>query len=156
MSRALDDAGTLDDDTELRILNNLGLVHLELGQMEAASERLSRALAVAESRDFTTAAHRARVLANLGVVSLERAQLDRARDEFRRAFAAAREANLPYNEKMSLDNLGEVHRELGELDAAGDYFGAAAALSRRLESRHLEAASLTGVAGGPRCRRWPA
>uniref|UniRef100_UPI0013C36FC2 tetratricopeptide repeat protein n=1 Tax=Allorhizocola rhizosphaerae TaxID=1872709 RepID=UPI0013C36FC2 len=146
MSAALPDAALAGDETEMRMLHNLALTHLELGQLAEASERLSQAHAIALRNPETAPANLARILGGLGIVSLERGELLQARDQFAGAAAAARQAGLPFSEKMAVDNLGEVHRELGELETAGAHFAAAAALSRTLGARLYEAASMIGVA----------
>ncbi|WP_204007703.1 AfsR/SARP family transcriptional regulator [Virgisporangium aurantiacum] len=129
-----------------RALNNLGLVHLELGQLDTASRYLAEAAEPPEVLDAVRGLGAA-VFSNLGIARLERGELRAAAESLTRAAAANRANGSLRGEENAEINLGHVHRLLGNLDTATGHLLRALHLTRHIGARPDEAGALVGLAG---------
>lgn len=148
-ARELDIALTFGREQEdptlaIRALNNLGLVRLELGELDAAAGCLAEAVALGEGS--LSGMHRGSILNNLGIAHLERGNLKQAREAFLTSLAANREAQSVRGAGIAENNLGTVARALGDLVEATAHFETALDVARRVDARSEEVNALVGLA----------
>ncbi|HET8540645.1 MAG TPA: CHAT domain-containing tetratricopeptide repeat protein [Anaeromyxobacter sp.] len=109
------------DDGEIGVLKNVGIVHaLDLGDLGAALQAFSGALALAERRHDAHEATQARLYR--GETLLRMGELPRAAADLEAALAAADARGATEERWMALDALGRVERARGRDDAAAARF----------------------------------
>jgi tetratricopeptide (TPR) repeat protein len=130
-------------------LNDLGLVDLERGALEAAALRLEQALAIKRERglDLDTAI----TLLNLGEVARRRGDTARAEDLYHESLALARQnpglpGPRPDITATLLVNLGHLRRD-GDDAAAAALFREGLAIEQRLGHAFGLAVATAGIAG---------
>jgi len=104
-----------DATTEAELLNKLGIVKWNLGQLDDAFEVHERAIAVATQAEHQGQAAYGRFLR--GNVLLVKGDLKRAREHYRQAITEARPEDTLLAAR-AWNNLGEVYRIQGEWDQA--------------------------------------
>jgi tetratricopeptide (TPR) repeat protein len=124
-----------------KVLVNLGFVHLELGELAAAEERVTQA----SRYELNQLELQAGLTNALGVICLERGQLRKARQRFIEALALASQANSQRIEASARGNLGEVALELGDYRQGVEALLATLRLCRQRVGP-AEAPALTGLA----------
>jgi diguanylate cyclase (GGDEF)-like protein len=126
-----------DDDLELRVIGNMGLVYSDIKNFVRARDLLERTLALAQKLGHQDLMLRSQC--NLGHIDLEhgRDHLEAQRyDAARERFEYARNTMTqvldssqvhlsPFDKAMTQLNLGSIHLELGELDLAQRYLSVA-------------------------------
>ena len=108
------DAVEIDDDFALAH-NNLGMVFLEIGELQAAISHFGRAIALDEGLDVA--------YGNRGLALLELSRFDEAFHDFQAALA------LDPNDGMHHNNAGILFLDLEEPKTALDYFNEAIRLA---------------------------
>ncbi len=128
-------------------LTGLGLVAHDRGDLTAAHDYYTRALAI-EERLAPTSLAVAGSLDNLGLVAKDRGDLTAAHDYHTRALAIfERLAPTSLTVAISLNNLGGVAHNRGDLTAAHDYYTRALAIFERLAPNSLTVAASLGNLG---------
>lgn len=135
-------AGVLDGADS--VLQAFGVVHLDLGQLEEATEHFTAALAAAEERG--TEAQVANSLINLGATLLDQGRLAEGIRDNERAFEICRRVGSPHAAAIAQCNLGYGYRATGELRRALATLTEALAGLRELGSRDDEADALVRMA----------
>ncbi|MEU0536310.1 AfsR/SARP family transcriptional regulator [Amycolatopsis tolypomycina] len=135
-------AGALDGADS--VLQAFGAVHLDLGQLEAAIEHFTAALAAAEERG--TEAQVANSLINLGAALLDHGDLADGIRHNERAFAICRSVGSAHAAAIAQCNLGYGYRATGQLRRAREVLTEALACLRELGSRDDEADALVRLA----------
>jgi tetratricopeptide (TPR) repeat protein len=117
VSLARAEAGAAGED-EAAALNDLALIHKQLGNLVQAENAFQQALAAGEAGDHAHCV--AATLNNLGMLYLERNEPGRAGDLLGRALALRERVFGPDHPETanSLNNLGLACREAGELEQA--------------------------------------
>ncbi|HEX3782254.1 MAG TPA: tetratricopeptide repeat protein [Pseudonocardiaceae bacterium] len=99
-------------------LNNLGVAHIDRGEIDTACAYYQQALAIFDELDDEPG--RVNALANLGWAHHYRAEHDLARHDLRAALAAYRRAGNDRNAAITLRGLSLAETELGEYTDAED------------------------------------
>jgi len=124
-------------------IGNLGVVHLELGDLEAALAYSTQALGI--SRELDEQRLEAVSLVALGTIHLERGELDSATACLSEALAQCEQLGLAHAGAIARNILGGVCLRQGRTDAAFEHHRAALAVLRRLRARHDEAEVLQNL-----------
>ena len=113
-----------DHPSVANLVNNLGLVLRNLGDLDGARKAYQRALAIDEKSFGPDHPSVAIDVNNLGMVLQDLGDLDGARKAYQRALAIDEKAFGPDHPKVAIrvNNLGGVLRSLGDLDGAGKAF----------------------------------
>jgi len=125
------------------LLDNLGSVEFQRGNMTDALENQRRALAI--RRELGDRSGEAKTWNNIGLSLRAQDDAPGAVDAFRRALALHRELGDPPAEGRCLTNLGLLYLDRRELEPAVDAFTTAVRLAREAGDRRAEANSLTNL-----------
>ena len=131
-------------DAQAASVGNLGIVHVEIGNLQEGAECQRQALQL--YRQTGRRVGEANTLANLGVVYRELGELARSADHQVEALALFQDSGSRDAEATALDNLGDVEHKLGRLDEAGAHCTRAVALHRQTGNRYGEAEALRTLA----------
>jgi DNA-binding SARP family transcriptional activator/Tfp pilus assembly protein PilF len=140
-SEAAERSGDLTGQAEA--LNGLGIVHLRLGQYDAAIEYLRGALSL-----FGRAGNplgQARALGNAGIAEELRGHHRVAAECQRRALELYREVGDRLGEARCIDNLGMLERRLGRYQAAAQHHTRALSILREIGDRYGQAIALNNL-----------
>ncbi len=130
--KAVDLWKTLDRPSEeVEALNNLGLIYLGLGQLDAARAYFLRGMDVLVRHPQVD--REATLRNNLAILFEAEGELQRALEEYQKAAKAQERLGHYSSAGVSLQNMGEIYRQLDKLDAALDYFEQALALMERAQ-----------------------
>ncbi|SDO85954.1 ATP-binding protein [Lentzea jiangxiensis] len=148
---ALEDYGAAlglatSDRTRAALLNNIGLVKRETGDLAGALAAMEESVLVRRGRGGEQV-FLGTALYNVGTVHGARAELREAIACFEEARQVLQECGSPSNTAAALENLGVAHRELGEHEEARRYLEAALALYREARSTQDEPNVLVNLAG---------
>jgi tetratricopeptide (TPR) repeat protein len=97
-------------------LNNLGMLHVERGELDTAEECYRQVLERSQAIDYTLG--EAMATGNLGIIALERSSLDEADAFFRRAEAMYEALDEPEAQASNLGNLALVTYRARDLEEA--------------------------------------
>jgi CHAT domain-containing protein len=125
------------------ILNNIGRMHHELGEMEQAVASWRRALPL--KRELDDRLGEASTLSNLGMASRYLGDLHEALTFYDQSLDVLRAAGARRLEGRALNNRGRLYDTLGMPDQALVDLEGAAALAEEIDDRPLQAAALTGM-----------
>ncbi|MEM9218951.1 MAG: CHAT domain-containing protein [Cyanobacteria bacterium P01_F01_bin.150] len=138
---------SLDDDNAIalqaKILNGMGLVQKELGELATAKILFERALVLhrqrgdRQSEGFT--------LNNLGLVYRTQANYPEALAVYEEAAIIFAELELPKYQAILLNNVGLVYTQLGQYDRARQTYKDGLALSRNIGDRWNEGRILHNI-----------
>ena len=130
-----------DPSVRARAVTDLAVTHLQLSQLEQATDLLEQALELCrETGD------RARALTNLGVIDTRLGRHQSAADRFEQARDLCRQSDDRALEARVLANLGSAEERLGRYESAAGHLRQALVLCRRLGDRGDESWVLTGLA----------
>ncbi|AHG91260.1 metal dependent phosphohydrolase [Gemmatirosa kalamazoonensis] len=101
-----------DDGGAGQALNNAGIVHLQLGQLDDAERLFGDAMA--RARVANSGRVRAFATMHLGIVSTVRGDLQLALSHYQSALAEYRAAGLVRDVAATLNNMGMLHVDLGQ------------------------------------------
>ncbi|WP_330277717.1 tetratricopeptide repeat protein [Lentzea sp. NBC_00516] len=124
------------------VLNSLGSVHRELGNLDQALTWFRAALDMQERNGLSETGLRA----NIATIYEEMGRLEDALREHSRVLAVDRTPETKPAHAFSLDALGAIHGLMGRLDLAFAYNADALALHREAGSRAGEASALENLA----------
>ncbi|MFJ5925399.1 BTAD domain-containing putative transcriptional regulator [Kitasatospora sp. NPDC092948] len=125
-------------------LNNLGLAHLSLSQLDEAEQAAGDALAIARESDFPRI--EAAALGLLGSIHWTRGNMAEADAAITASLAAADRLGLHHIACYGLRNLGMVHQAVGDPAGARGYFRRALDISQRIDSLYDRSIALYGLA----------
>jgi tetratricopeptide (TPR) repeat protein len=123
--------------------NGLGAVLWKLGQLEAATGRYGRALAI--RRELGDEKGASTVLANLGLVEIASGRVASAIGRFTEALAVNRDLAYRFGEALCLTNLGYAYQASGRLPEALAAYEEGLAIRVRHCSLNDQAASLHSI-----------
>ena len=108
-----------DRKGEAQSLNNIGLVHRSLGEMQKALEKLNEALPIRRAAGDRKG--EADTLNNIGVVHGSTGEMQKALEKLNEALSIRRTIGDRKGEAQTLDNIGVIYRLLGEFaEGAGE------------------------------------
>jgi putative nucleotidyltransferase with HDIG domain len=119
------------------VLNNIGMVHTDLGQWSEAERAFHEAIGAAEASNDTVT--RLMIDVNLAELSIAQEDYQRARAVCTSSLRRARRIRDERGEAELLKHLGVVARETGKPDQAERYFDRADGLARSLQNVLLQA-----------------
>ncbi|MFQ5526385.1 MAG: CHAT domain-containing protein [Thermoanaerobaculia bacterium] len=125
------------------ILNNIGRMHHELGEMELAVESWRRALPL--KRELGDRQGEASTLSNLGMASRYLGNLQDALAFYDQSLDVLREAGARLLEGRALNNRGRFYETLGKPDQALVDLEGALAIAEEIDDRPLQAIALTAI-----------
>ncbi len=120
---------------EAVVLGNLGLLHMERGQMELARSEHEAALAIqrtASRKGYAVA------LGNLAILNRRQGRLDEARAQYEQALEIHREVGNRREEAVVLSNLGVLSADQDRLLEAGSHYERALELHREIGNQRGE------------------
>ncbi|KAJ7383720.1 hypothetical protein OS493_026250 [Desmophyllum pertusum] len=124
--------------------NNLGIVHMDLGDLEQAKECHDRALAIRLEKLGPEHVDVASTYNSLGLVHKDLGDLEQAKEYYDRARVILLEKLGPehVNVASTYNNLGLAHWHLGDLEQAKEYHDRARAIRlEKLGPEHVDVAS---------------
>lgn len=125
-------------------LGNMGVIHKERGDFDAAFKYLSYALTV--SREIGYKQGEAQHLRNIGILYRHKGEsdidLDMALEYFQNALSIDTETGNKSGEAQDLDHLGKMYLDRGDLDLSQTYFTDALNAYRESGNRRGEARTL--------------
>ncbi len=127
-------------------LNNLGMIHDELGEMPAAVRCYRLGLSLRQHPGHLTPLRLGPILNNLGYAHYQLGELDLAVAELTEAQETCRQSHCREGELKTLLNLAMACCERGELQLAEDRTANALAICRETGNRHDEAEALRTLA----------
>lgn len=130
-------------DAEAKLLNTLGLIHLEQKDLDKAKLYFEASLNIAS--DINSLSMKARILNNLGMLSGYLGDLFSAQDYYERSLELAREIGDRKGESLVLTNLGWIVGTLGDYPKAREYSQQTLRNSRETGDRFTEAYSLINL-----------
>lgn len=104
---------------ENRLLNNLGVVYLDMGEYEQALNAFEKVLTT--HRKVGSKASEGVSLINIGNVYYQRGQYQQALQTYFDALAIHKEVGNRQEEAIALGSIGLTHATLGQYDSAQDY-----------------------------------
>ncbi|HYU34587.1 MAG TPA: CHAT domain-containing protein [Thermoanaerobaculia bacterium] len=128
-----------DDAYEARVLHNLGLVYVDLGDLDKAQHAYEEGLALVTGK---SAEGEARFLNSLGWTLYLQGDSERALGDLERGLALSREKNLPGAMAEALGRTGAVYVALGRDQEGLRFLQEELTLRRKSGDRANEAASL--------------
>lgn len=141
--RSLRDASDGDDVLRAIALGNLGLVSFTRGDLEAAEDLHTQALALNETMGRVEG--QAVTLGNLGNVARARNNLDAAHDFQTRSLALNEQLGNLEGQAADLCNLGLVAKARGDLDAAEELHNRAIDLAKQAGSVDVRANNILNL-----------
>ncbi|MEZ5955314.1 MAG: tetratricopeptide repeat protein [Hyphomonas sp.] len=129
----LDTAGASDKTVEAAALGNLGLIAMTRGDLDAAEDFYTRALALDEA--LGNKEGMATNLGNLGLIARTRGNLDAAEDFHTRALALDEALGRKEGMANQLGNLGLIGITRGKLDVAEDFHTRSLTLQEAIGSK---------------------
>jgi CHAT domain-containing protein/Tfp pilus assembly protein PilF len=129
--------------TEGTTLNNIGLVHRNLGQYPQALENYQQALAIAQKIGGKTG--ESRTLNNIGAVYNSLGQYPQALEHYQQALAMTKEIGDKAGKGTTLNNIGEVYRNLGQYPQSLEYYQKALAIRKEIGDKAGEGATLNNI-----------
>jgi CHAT domain-containing protein/Tfp pilus assembly protein PilF len=132
-----------DRKGEAQALNNIGLVHRSLGEMQKALEKLNEALPVRRAAGDRKG--EADTLNNIGVIYGSTGEMQKALEKFSEALNIRRAAGDRKGEAQTLDNIGVIYWSLGEMQKALEKHSEALPVRRATGDRRGEAFTLNNI-----------
>jgi tetratricopeptide (TPR) repeat protein len=123
--------------------NGMGAVLWKLGQLEAATDRYGRALAI--RRELGDKKGASTVLSNLGLVEIASGRVTSAIGRFTEALAVNRDLEYRFGEALCLTNLGYAYEASGRMQEALAAYEEGLAIRVRHCSLNDQAASLHSI-----------
>lgn len=133
-----------DQRGEAYNLNNLGVAHEELNQLEAATEALNETLII--SHQLGDSIGEAAASGNLGNVHQRAGRYAQALGCFQRTLDLARQLGSRAYERNTLGNLGMMHNALGEFSQAADLCEQSLAMCQQDNDPRMEGFALVALA----------
>jgi len=133
---------------EAAALNNLGLAHEELNQIEAATGALTQALAI--HGELGNQSGETAAWGNLGNVNQRAGRYPDALRCFQHALVLTRQTGQRSFERTTRGNLGHLYDAMGDYGQAAGFSEQALAMCREDGDRHGEAFALVALAGAYR------
>jgi CHAT domain-containing protein/Tfp pilus assembly protein PilF len=129
---------------EAETLNNIGAVHLSLGELRRALDKFNEVLpirrAIGDRRGEATTLH------NIGSIHLSLGEMRRALDNYNEALLIARAMGDRHRESYTLNQLGLVYQSLGETRRALEEFNEELLVVRAIGERRREAGAIGNIA----------
>lgn len=122
---------------QLNILNNLGDLSIDYGEIENAIKYCNRALNLSGS--VNSPFEEALILNNLGDAFFDMGQIKQALDYYEQALPLRRQAGDLQGEAVTIGRIGASKNYLGNLQSAVDSFQQALAISRKIHDDQGEA-----------------
>ncbi|OKH36912.1 Fis family transcriptional regulator [[Phormidium ambiguum] IAM M-71] len=125
-----------DQNNEGKVLRNLGVVYLYLGNYPRSIEYSEQALAIA--REIKNRGSEAKALVNLGVAYRYLGDYPRSINYSEQSLAITREIKDREGEGEALGNLGGAYRYLGDYSRSIEYCEQSLAIAREIKDRSTE------------------
>ena len=122
--------------THSKVLVNLGLAYIHLGQVEKAIEYYEKSLGI--SREIRDRNGEGAALGNLGLAYSNLGLVEKAIEYYESTLLIAKEIRDRRGEGIWLGNLGTAYRDLGHVEKAIEYYEKALAISREIGDRRGE------------------
>jgi tetratricopeptide (TPR) repeat protein len=132
-----------DRSGEADALNNVGAVHLSLGETRKALEKYNEALPI--WREVGDRRREAITLSGIGLVYRSLGETRKALEKYNEALPIRREVGDRSGEATTLNNIGSVYHSLGEMRKALEKHDEALRLRREVGDRKGEAATINNV-----------
>lgn len=124
-------------------LNNMGVVHVRLGNYDKAAKYFRDALKIREKIGDRWGT--AMFLSNLGVVKSESGEYEAAMDYFKKSLEIRERIGDMWGTAMSLNNIGMIYLEKGEYGRSMEYFRKAMSIREKIEDRGGIASSMISM-----------
>jgi len=132
-----------DRNREAQTLNNIGVVHRSLGEMQKALEKYNEALPL--RRAVGDRSGEAQTLNNIGSVYYSLGELQKALEKYNEALPLRRAAGDRSGEATTLNNVGTVYNSLGEMRKALEKFNEALPILQAIGDRNIEATTFNNI-----------
>src|SRR5262245_4372782 len=132
-----------DRNGEAQTLNNIGMVHRSLGEMQKALEKYNEALPL--RRAVGDRSGEAQTLNNIGAVHRSQGEMQKALEKYNEALPLWRAVRDRNGEAVTLSNIGAVYSSLGEMQKALEKFNEALPLRSAVGDRDGEAVTLNNI-----------
>jgi len=132
-----------DRNGEAQTLNNIGVVHRSLGEMQKALEKYNEALPL--RRAVGDRSGEAQTLNNIGSVYYSLGELQKALEKYNEALPLRCAAGDRSGEATTLNNVGTVYNSLGEMRKALEKFNEALPILQAIGDRNIEATTFNNI-----------
>jgi CHAT domain-containing protein/uncharacterized protein HemY len=126
-------------------LNNIGMIHLSLGETHKAMDRYNEALPIC--RELGDLNREAITLTNIGTAYWSLGELQNALAKFSEALPLSRAVKDQVGEAENINNIGVIHHSLGQLHKALEKYDEALRIYRAAGDRKGEGDTLHNLGG---------